>query len=90
MANNEDKIFNLLEKVYVELQETKKEVKDNTTRLTKIEITLENNITPSLKNLYDTQTQILTKLEDTIKDSIAYFNIRFYNKPCIYRLILYV
>lgn len=65
MANNEDKIFNLLEKVYVELQDTKNEV-------SKIGTTIENGIRPNLKVLFETQTQILSKLEEHDKrfDSI--------------------
>lgn len=65
MVNNEDKIFNLLEKVYVDLQDTKNEV-------SKIGMVIENEIRPNLKVLFETQTQILTKLEEHDKrfDSI--------------------
>lgn len=57
MVNNEDKVFNLLEKVYVELQDTKNVV-------SKIGIAIENEIRPNLKVLFETQTQILNKLEE--------------------------
>lgn len=57
MGNSDEKIYNLLEKVYVELQDTKKEV-------TKIGIIVENEIRPNIKLLFETQTQILAKQEE--------------------------
>lgn len=55
--SNDDKIFNLLEKVYIELQDTKKEV-------SKIGVIIENEIRPDIKGLYEAQSNILAKLEE--------------------------
>lgn len=70
MNNNEDKIFNLLEKVYLELQYTKKdvskidkEVSKIDKKVSKIGIIIENEIKPDIKSLFETQSQILDKLE---------------------------
>lgn len=73
-----DKIYNLLEKVYVELQDTKKEVKGNSQRLdsleegqkkldnviSKIETTLEHDIKVNLQVLHERAGNNTTKLEN--------------------------
>lgn len=79
MNNNEDKIYNLLEKVYLELQDTKKDVSKLDKGLSKIDkevskirIAIENEIKPDIKSLFETQSQIIEKLEEHDKrfDSI--------------------
>lgn len=66
-----DKIYNLLEKVYVELQDTKSEVKNNSQRLDlletgqmKIETTLENDIKANLQSLHERAGGNAAKLEE--------------------------
>lgn len=49
----ENKIFDLIEKVYIELQETKQEVKSVGNRLTKLEIKIENNISEKIDALFE-------------------------------------
>lgn len=70
--SNDDKIYNLLEKVYIEVQDTKNRVTNIEQKLTKVELIIENEIRPDIKGLYDTQSQVLTKLEEHDKrfDSI--------------------
>lgn len=77
--SNDDKIYNLLEKVYIEVQDTKQKVNGIEQRvtgiekkLTKVELIIENEIKPDIKGLYETQTQIIDKLEEHDKrfDSI--------------------
>lgn len=70
--SNEDKIYNLLEKVYIEVQDTKNRVTNIEQKLTKVELIIENEIRPDIKGLYDTQSQVLAKLEEHDKrfDSI--------------------
>jgi chromosome segregation ATPase len=55
-----NKVYELLEKVYIELQDTKSEVKENTKRLDKlesgqrkVETTLENDIKTNLQTLHE-------------------------------------
>ena len=90
---NDDKVYNLLEKVYIEVQDTKQKVNGIEQRvtgieqrvtgieqrvtgidkkLTKVELIIENEIKPNIKGLYETQSQILDKLEEHDKrfDSI--------------------
>jgi len=76
---DEDKIYNLLEKVYIDLQDTKEKVSTIDLKVSKIDLkvskidlTIENEIKPDIKLLFETQTQILTKLEEHDKkfDSI--------------------
>lgn len=68
MSDKTDQIFDLLEKVYTELHETKTELHDTKTTLRndikKIEITLEHEIKPDIKTLYELQVNINNKLED--------------------------
>lgn len=63
----DDKVFNLLEKMYSEMQEGFKKVD---ARLTKIETTLETNVTPdiklSLQGFIDTNEK-LASIEDKVK-----------------------
>jgi len=75
---DENKIYNLLEKVYIELQNTNKSVinnsneisylkdaiNDNNTRLTKLDLKFENIIEPNFKILFESQSQILQKLDN--------------------------
>ncbi len=63
MSDKIDQVFDLLEKVYTELQETKKEVQENTRHITKLEAVLENEIKPDLKTLYEVQVQTNEHLE---------------------------
>jgi hypothetical protein len=71
----EDKIYDLPEKVYIELQESKKDLKNDIekidARLTKIELKIEHDVTNKIGSLYEAQTQtneqlksITDKLED--------------------------
>lgn len=62
MNNNEDKIYNLLEKVYLELQDTKKDVSIIGKEVSKIGVVIENEIKPDIKSLFEIQSQILDKL----------------------------
>lgn len=64
MSDKIDQVFDLLEKVYTELQETKKEVKENSRHITKLETVIENEIKPDMKTLYEVQVQINKKLEE--------------------------
>lgn len=75
MSDKTDQIFDLLEKVYTELQETKTTLQETRTELhdtktmlrndiKKIEITLEHEIKPDIKTLYELQVNINNKLED--------------------------
>ena len=57
-----DKIYNLLEKVYVELQDTKKEVKGNSQRLDSLET--------GQKKLDNRMSKIETSLEHDIKTNL--------------------
>lgn len=50
MSDKTDQIFDLLEKVYTELQETKTTLRND---IKKIEITLEHEIKPDIKTLYE-------------------------------------
>lgn len=63
----EDKIFKLLENMYYEMQEMKKEIKQD---ITKIQSTIENNLIPdiklSLQGFIDTNEK-LASIEDKVK-----------------------
>ena len=66
-----DKIYNLLEKVYVELQDTKKEVKGNSQRLDsleegqkKIETIMEHDVKTNLQALHERAGDNNVKLGD--------------------------
>ena len=63
MSDKIDQVFDLLEKVYTELQETKKEVKENSHQITKLAAVIENEIKPDLKTLYEVQVQTNEHLE---------------------------
>jgi len=60
MSEKIDQVFDLLEKVYTELQDTKKEVKSDIHR---IETIIENDIKPDIKTLYEAQVQTNEHLE---------------------------
>ena len=69
----DDRVFDLLEKVYIELQETKKEVKDDiknlSNRIIKIEILIENSIAVKINSLFEAQmvtNEKLAKVEQKI------------------------
>ena len=71
MSDKMDKVYDLLEKMYIELQETKQEVKETSKRISNIEkgqlrleTTIENEIRPSIKLLFEGQTRIFEKLEE--------------------------
>ncbi|MDH7567643.1 MAG: hypothetical protein QHH06_14445, partial [Clostridiales bacterium] len=61
MSDKIDQVFDLLEKVYTELQDTKKELK---TDIHRIETIIENEIKPDIKTLYELQIQTNKKLEE--------------------------
>lgn len=78
-------VYDLLEKVYMELQETKNEVKSNTVRLDKletgqkkIESTLENDIKANLQALHERAAGNTSKLDEhsdrlnTIENKLDY------------------
>lgn len=54
MSDKIDQVFDLLEKVYTELQDTKTELKQD---IRKIEMVLENEIKPNIKTLFEAQVQ---------------------------------
>ncbi|QZY55575.1 hypothetical protein [Crassaminicella profunda] len=66
MSDN-NKIINLLEKIYVELQETKKELKyeigENRKSIKKLETTIESEISDKIRALYDSREVVNDKLE---------------------------
>lgn len=66
----EDKIFDLLEKVYIEVQETKKDVKDIKVRqdkmderLSRLEIKVEHDISKKLDALFDFRDEALKRFD---------------------------
>lgn len=74
----EDKVFDLLEKVYIELQNTKTEFKSDiedikgdlnsiNNRLTKIEIKMENEVKNKLDLLYEPQVDTNIRLDSLDK-----------------------
>ncbi len=69
----DEKVFDLLEKVYIELQDTKKELKQDIkcidSRLTKLEIKIENDISQKISALYEDREIVhdrLSKIEDKL------------------------
>lgn len=52
-AEKIDQVFDLLEKVYTELQDTKKEVRENSHQISKLAAVIENEIKPDIKTLYE-------------------------------------
>jgi hypothetical protein len=66
----DDKLFNLLEKVYLELQEVKQEVRKNNEDIAKTNILLENDFRPKMESLFDGYKQN-TKLLEDIRDEVA-------------------
>lgn len=64
MSEKIDQVFDLLEKVYTELQDTKKEVKENSHQISKLAAVIENEIKPDMKTLYELQVQTNKKLEE--------------------------
>lgn len=67
--SNEDKILNMLEKIYIELQDTKSEVKENSNAINKLDMKIESEISDKLRGLYDTREVTNDKL-DSIDDKI--------------------
>ncbi len=71
--NNEEKILNMLEKIYTELQETKTELKEdikkNTNAICKLETKIESEISDKIRGLYDTREIANSKL-DSIDNKI--------------------
>lgn len=81
-----NKVYELLEKVYIELQDTKSEVKENSKRLDKlesgqrkVETTLENDIKTNLQALHERAEGNTSKLDDehseklnTIENKLVY------------------
>jgi hypothetical protein len=57
MSDKIDKVFDLLEKVYTELQDTKNEVR-------KLGTIIENDIKPDIKAVYQLQTDVVVKLDN--------------------------
>ncbi len=55
MSDKIDQVYELLEKVYTELQESKKEVMQNSHHNAKLETVFEQEIKPDLKTLYELQ-----------------------------------
>lgn len=71
----DDKVFNLLEKVYIELQETKKELKQDIinveNRITKVELKIENNVADKISSLYEAQmgrNERLSRVEEKLEE----------------------
>lgn len=83
-----NKVYDLLEKVYIELQDTKNEVKSNTKRLDKLEVgqkkiesTLENDIKTKLQALHEGLSGNTFKLDEhserlnTIENKLDYLSL---------------
>mgnify|MGYP000478558763 CR=1 FL=1 len=71
--NNEDKLFSLMEKIYMELQETRNEVKEVKTDIKDIKgrvINIENDHGKKLTALFDGYTQLNEKA-DRIEDQVS-------------------
>lgn len=73
----DDKVFNLLEKVYLELQEVKQAVNKNSNDIVGLEkevqktnIAIEQDIKPKIEVLFDGYTQN-TKLLEDIREEVA-------------------
>ncbi|WZL73691.1 hypothetical protein QBE52_02845 [Clostridiaceae bacterium 35-E11] len=66
MSNNSE-MMNLLEKIYLELQQTKKELKDeiseNRKSIIKLESIIESEISDKIRGLYDSREVINDKLD---------------------------
>lgn len=68
MSDKIDQVFDLLEKVYTELQDTRKELKGDIKR---IELCIENEIKPDIKTLYEVQVQTnehLVRIDKKLED----------------------
>lgn len=69
----DDKIYDLLEKVYIELQSSKKELKQDIVnienRLTKIEMKIEHDISNKFDSIYEAQTGTNKRL-DSIENTL--------------------
>lgn len=63
MSEKINQVFDLLEKVYTELQDTKKEVRENNHQISKLAAVIENEIKPDMKTLYEAQVQTNEHLE---------------------------
>jgi hypothetical protein len=80
MSEKIDQVFDLLEKVYIEIKDTKFELKNDIQRIEndvhKLQVVVENEIKPDIKTLYELQLQTNKKLEehdkrfDTIENKI--------------------
>jgi predicted nucleic acid-binding Zn-ribbon protein len=66
-VDRDKQIYDLLEKIYVELQETKEELKseirDNRLAIVKLETKIENEITDKIRGLYDAREVTNDKLD---------------------------
>lgn len=66
---NEDKMFELMSKMYGEMQEIKTDVKDIKKRVTKIEVAIEDDIKPTIKATldgYKANSEKLTRIEQEV------------------------
>lgn len=65
--DRDKQIYDLLEKIYIELQETKEELKseirDNRLAIVKLETKIENEITDKIRGLYDAREVTNDKLD---------------------------
>lgn len=75
MSDKADKVFDLVEKVYIELQDTRKELQDTKIELSarldkveqgqkRLETVIENDIKTDINALYDGYRQVYEKLQE--------------------------
>ncbi|KNF08091.1 hypothetical protein CLPU_10c01460 [Gottschalkia purinilytica] len=80
--NNEEKAYSLLEKIYFELQETKKELKseiqENRKAMVKLEAKIEDEISDKVRSLYDNRELVNDKL-NAIDDKLDNIQIDINN-----------
>ena len=61
LVENQDKVLNMLEKIYEELQDTKKELKAD---ILAIETKIENEVSDKVRALYDHREIVNSKLDE--------------------------